>query len=155
LKPAGKRTRPGLAWVGHRALLEKHGIYDAMILGSGDDALAHAAYGRFDEFTKLLYLTPTQTNHYLNWARPFFDAVQGNTGYLKDDLFHYWHGAFADRQYVERQKTLLQFDFDPYLDVAIDDYGCFKWSSDKPELHAYLREYFVTRNEDGTSAGRA
>jgi len=154
--PGSKRWRqPGFAWAGHRGFLERYGIYDAIITGGGDVAFSHAAYGRFDEATSLLYLNPTQTNHYLNWARPFFDAVRGNVGYLKGDLFHYWHGTRPDRRYGKRHETLLQFDFDPNVDIAIDDYGCFKWSSDKPELHAYLRRFFVTRNEDGTWPARA
>jgi len=152
--PGSKRryraSAKGGAWAGHRGFLERYGIYDAIITGGGDLAFAHAAYGWLNEATSSLRLNPTQATHYLNWARPFFDAVRGNVGYLKGDLFHYWHGKFADRRYGERAETLLQFDFDPYVDIAIDEYGCFKWSSDKPELHAYLRRYFATTNEDGT-----
>jgi hypothetical protein len=150
--PRTRQYRPsarGGAWAGSRLLLERHGFYDAMILGGGDLAFVHAAYGRFDEVADLLHLNQKQMSHYMNWARPFFNEVRGNMGHLKGDILHYWHGTIADRRYGERHKKLLQFDFDPYVDIAIDENGCFRWSTDKPELHRCVREYFDSRNEDG------
>jgi hypothetical protein len=140
---------PGFAWAGHRSLLEKHGIYDGMILGSGDSAFAYAAYGRFGELPYRLKFNQARTNHYLDWARPFFDDVRGNVGHLKGDIFHYWHGDRAERRYVERDLGLAPFNFDPHVDIKIDDRGCFKWSTHKPELHDYVRNYWNLRKEDG------
>ena len=141
----------GGAWAGHRALLEKHGFYDANILGGGDLAFAHAAFGCFHDVANILHLTRTHTEHYLDWAQTFFDDVRGNIGYLKGDLFHYWHGSWVDRSYSERNKAFIRFEFDPYVDIEIDDCGGFRWSSCKPELHDYVRTYFDLRNEDGSS----
>ncbi len=36
---------PGFAWAARRSLIEKHGLYDAHILGSNDELFAHAATG--------------------------------------------------------------------------------------------------------------
>jgi hypothetical protein len=139
----------GGAWAGRRFLLERHGFYDALILGGGDLAFAYAAYGLFDGVVDQLHLNQRQMSHYMSWARPFYDEVRSNLGYLKGDILHYWHGTIADRRYGERAKNLLQFAFDPHVDIAIDENGLFRWSSDKPQLHRYVREYFVSRNEDG------
>src|SRR5712692_9448830 len=39
---------PGLAWAARRGILEEHGFYDAMIVGSGDTSMLHAMYGQFE-----------------------------------------------------------------------------------------------------------
>lgn len=36
---------PGFAWAAQRELIERHGLYDAEIVGGGDELLAHAAGG--------------------------------------------------------------------------------------------------------------
>ena len=147
-EPARQRTKHGLAWAGKRSLLEKHKFYDAMIVGGGDSAIAFAACGRFKEYTAATLMNLAQTNHYLQWARPFFDDVQANVGFIPGVLFHYWHGTFANRRHRQRHEGLAGFDFDPYADVAISENGCFVWSTDKPELHRYVRQYFELRNEN-------
>jgi hypothetical protein len=38
---------------------------------------------------------------------------------------------------------------DPSRDIAIGDSGAWVWSSDKPEMHAYVRDYFAGRREAG------
>jgi hypothetical protein len=144
----------GFAWAGRRAPLEKHGFYDATILGGGDLAFVHAAYGLFDDAIDVLHLTPRQATHYLDWARPFFTDVRGNVGHLKGDVFHYWHGSLSNRRYNERSKTLSQLDFDPFIDMQIDENGCFRWACDKPKLHNYVRHYFDSRDEDNDTLSR-
>jgi hypothetical protein len=118
----------GLAWAARRCLLEKHGFYDAAIIGGGDLAFVHAAYGWFDDAIKVHHLTSRQATHYLDWARPLFSDVRGNLGYLKGDLFHYWHGTLPNRRYGERSRILSQLDFDPYVDLEVEESGCFRWS---------------------------
>jgi hypothetical protein len=140
---------PGGAWAGHRSLLAKHGFYDAMILGGGDGAFVLAAYGRFDEVLKISKFNGLQALHYLRWARPFFNDAQGRVGFLSGDLFHYWHGDLANRQYGERYEALSKFDFDPFVDVRIDHQGCLAWSSEKTELHEFVKNYWNLRQEDG------
>ncbi|HVA17272.1 MAG TPA: hypothetical protein VMV59_06120 [Candidatus Dormibacteraeota bacterium] len=149
--PRTRRYRPsarGGAWAGRRALLEKHGFYDALILGGGDLAFVHAAYGRTDEAIEILCLNPRRSGHYLDWAKPFFSDVQGNLAHIKGDLFHYWHGALPNRRYAERNERLRQLDFDPYTDIELDEHGSFRWSCEKPALKQYVRHYFDSRDED-------
>ena len=41
------------------------------------------------------------------------------------------------------------FQFDPYEDIVLTEQGVWRWATDKPEMHAYLRENFALRREDG------
>jgi hypothetical protein len=144
-----RRLANGLAWASPRAVLETHGLYDACIVGSGDRAIFCAALGTFDYCTRGLLMNARQTTHYLAWARPYFATVRGRIGYIPGRAFHLWHGEVSDRQYGERERALQAFNFDPFSDIAGDDGGCWRWSSDKPALHTHVRRYFESRKEDG------
>jgi hypothetical protein len=147
--PLERRATAGLAWATPRAVLEKHGLYDACILGSGDRAILCAALGKFDYGKRAALMGARRAKHYLVWARPYFETVRGRVGYIKGRLFHLWHGDLKNRQYEERHRGLEEFDFDPFIDVALDHNGCWRWSSDKIKLHAFVKQYFESRNEDG------
>ena len=67
----------------------------------------------------------------------------------KTAVYHFWHGEMRDRGYPTRQSILQRFDFDPNRDIALDDNGCWRWNSDKPDLHDAVRAYFQDRKEDG------
>jgi hypothetical protein len=54
-----------------------------------------------------------------------------------------------NRRYRERHEGLRRLQFDPSLDVAVAGGGCWRWSSDKPAMHRYVRDYFGARDEDG------
>jgi hypothetical protein len=41
------------------------------------------------------------------------------------------------------------FSFDPFTDIEMDHNGCWRWSSNKQEMHDYIRRYFESRKEDG------
>jgi hypothetical protein len=145
--PLGIRS-PGHAWAIRRELIDRHGFYDACIIGGGDSALACAAYGVFPEVIRLNSMNTWQISHYINWAEAFHKSVQGNVGLVEGDLVHFWHGKPADRRWFQRHADLAFFDFDPATDIALDESGCWRWNSAKPALHDYVRGYFVSRNED-------
>jgi hypothetical protein len=139
----------GQAWASPRRVLEKHGFYDVCILGSGDRAFLCAAWGEFQAAADYMRMNPRRAEHYLSWARPYFATVCGEVGYIPGRLFHLWHGEFENRKYAARHDLLEAFEFDPERDIAIDSSGCWRWSSDKPEMHARVRHYFAERDEDG------
>ena len=139
----------GLAWAANRALLESHGFYDAMILGSGDRAMACAAYGRFNDAIESCHLNERRAAHYLAWAKPFYESVQANVGYLPGTLFHLWHGDLANRGYRERHIALAQLEFDPAVDIHVDENGAWAWTQNRPEIAALTQQYFKSRLEDG------
>ena len=94
-------------------------------------------------------MTPRGIDHYLEWAKPYFYSIRGRVGHIEGRLLHLWHGDLQDRAYGERGRLLQAFDFDPFLDIAIDDNGCWRWSSDKRAFHESVRRYFELRKEDG------
>ena len=69
--------------------------------------------------------------------------------YIPGRLFHLWHGELRNRRYGQRHRARELLDFDPGADIAIDRGGCWRWNSDKPDLHEYVRNYFAQRREDG------
>lgn len=147
--PLERQSTAGLAWASPRAVLERHGLYDGCILGTGDRAILCAALGKFAYGQRATLMNARQAEHYLRWARPYHDTVRGRVGCIEGRLFHLWHGKREDRRYEERQRGLEAFNFDPFTDIASDENGSWRWSSDKAALHAYVRRYFEARDEDG------
>lgn len=145
---SGKRAI-GFAWGARREVIEKIGVYDACIAGGGDRAFVCAAFGCFEAMVEAHSLSERRAEHYLAWAKPAFETLQGRVGFMDADLLHLWHGDLADRGTHERHRRLAEFGFDPYVDIAPDPAGCWRWSSPKTEMHAFLRSYFESRKEDG------
>jgi hypothetical protein len=147
--PPLKGSTCGLAWASRRDILAEHGLYDACIVGGGDKAILCAALGVFDDFAQTREMNPQRTEHYLAWAKPYFNRVGGRVGSVPGRVFHLWHGDLNNRRLLERNRLFAQFDFDPSSDIALDENGCWRWSSNKTEMHAFIRHYFESRKEDG------
>jgi hypothetical protein len=140
---------PGHAWAVRKELITRHRFYDFGIIGGGDEALACAAYGVFNEVIRLEYMNQRQLERYLSWAEPFHQSVQGNVVMVEGDLLHLWHGERSNRRWYERHSGLAPHQFDPFTDIACSDTGCWRWNTAKPALHEYVRGYFISRREDG------
>jgi len=138
----------GLAWAARRSVVERHGFYDACILGGGDKAMNAAAFGAFDQ-VRTLQMNPRQIEHYIDWAQPYAAEVRGCVGHVKGRICHLWHGELGHRSHRDRHVGLRRFGFDPFVDIALDRRQLWRWNSDKPAMHAYVREYFEARREDG------
>lgn len=67
-----RQTAWGLAWAARTSLLVRHGFYDALVIGSGDRAMACAAVGRLDNPIAIAKMNKHQKTHYLRWAEPFY-----------------------------------------------------------------------------------
>jgi hypothetical protein len=143
------RCTNGLAWGSSRRMMEAHGFYDARIVGSGDKSIACAAIGKPEYAEHAGLLNARQREHYRAWADPFFADTGGQVGYVEGRVFHLWHGDSRDRQYEQRHLNLMQFEFDPFIDIALDSTCVWRWNSCKPELHEFMRRYFNSRGEDG------
>ena len=144
-----KGQNDGLACAASKEILVRHGFYDARIVGGGGMGIIKAACGNFNEYVEERSFSPLQTDHYLEWAIPYFETVKGNISFVDCDIYHLWHGDLSNRQYSVRQQKLNEYDFDPYTDITVGDNGCLYWDSDKPELHQYVKDYFKRRKEDG------
>src|SRR5262245_29995402 len=140
----------GLAWAARKPLLARHGFYDALVVGSGDRALACAAYGRYDNPVTIARMNASQQAHYLQWAEPFYCDVQGNVGCVEGCLYHLWHGDIANRRYRERHELFSSYAFDPATDIVINGSGAYKWADHRRDLAEFCRSYFMSRLEDGS-----
>jgi hypothetical protein len=144
----------GFAWAARREVLDRHGFYDGCIIGGGDAACTGAVYGRPEAIIRRHTMNDQQRDRYMAWAEPFFQTVWAEVLSVDEPIFHLWHGALSDRRPRERHLGLGPFHFDPFQDVAIAASGAWRWNSDKPCLHRYVRDYFAARNEDGARSPR-
>ena len=145
----------GRAWAMHKDLVKRRGFYDRSIVGSGDLLFAAAVYGKTDTMIlhgdpKASLLNPRQVEHFSSWAHPFNQDMKrhGRPACLNETIYHLWHGSTANRRYVDRHVGLLRYDFNPDADLKISHGGAWEWSSDKPGMHAYVRDYLLGRDED-------
>lgn len=141
----------GLAWVARRELLDRDGFYDACILGSGNRAMISGAMGRPADAIHFLRMTPRWEAHYREWAEGHSRSVRANIGCMEGSLVHLWHGDLEHRRYQDRHTDFRTYGYDPSTDIAIDDHGCWRWNSEKPEMHAFVAQYFRERREDGAA----
>ena len=139
---------PGLAWAARKEILEEHGFYDAMIIGSGDSSIFHAMHGRFDHELGRRLLTKAHEEHYLMWARPYHRTVRGKVNNVAGRICHLYHGKFVNRRYRSRHDLLAELGFDPDLDLRIGANGAWHWARPRPDLEDFLRKYFLSRAED-------
>ena len=139
----------GLAWVSHRDMLERHGLYDAMICGGADRAMAYAALGRFEDTIDFARMNPAQAEHYRRWAEPFYETMQGRMDFLEGGLLHLWHGVPEDRRYYQRYIPFAEHAFDPEKDLIAGPQGHWILRPGCQELDRYLRSCFENRREDG------
>jgi hypothetical protein len=153
--PLTQGSTAGLAWAARRDLLARLGLYDACILGSTDRIMASAAIGEFDYGRDAIQMNARQLIHYRSWGESFFREIQGKVGYIDGRAFHLWHGTLENRRYRERHEGLRRYAFDPFTDIALDTTGCWRWNTEKPNMHAYIRRYFEERDEDGVGTPAA
>lgn len=137
----------GYAWAARRELLERHGLYDANVLGNGDLNIAHALFsGR--AHLRSERLSPAARAHLERWAEAIHRDARGSVTYVDGTVYHLWHGRKESRRYLDRLAVLIDHDYDPERDLTIDASGAYRWASAKPELHALCRDYFRQRRED-------
>ena len=139
----------GFAWAARKEILEKHGLYDAMIVGGGVRALAAAMYGEYETLVRVYQLNKARQEHYLRWARPYHHTINERIGYIGGRLYHLWHGEPKNRKYSERHRWFAGFDFDPFSDLMIGPNGAWQWARSRPDLEEFFLNYFINRAEDG------
>jgi hypothetical protein len=139
----------GLAWAARREFLVRHGLYDRAILGGGDVIHAHAFAADHDYIRGrgylARYLAPRERVAVGEWGRAVGDDTGGRMGWVPGRASHLFHGPWQFRQYDTRGQLLKDAGFDPVGDISPDDSGCWRWNTDKPDLHRRVVEYFAGR----------
>lgn len=141
----------GFAWAARREVLAEHGLYDACIAGSGDHMIAHAVCGdhRSICIDRIIGRNSAYRRSFEDWAMRIASATQGRLGYVPGTLLHLWHGDIINRRYVDRNRELEQFSFDPQQDLQLGPTGCWEWTARTPQLRDWAIRYFSSRREDG------
>ena len=145
----------GFAWAARRDVLAGRGLYDACIAGSGDHMMAHAFSGDWTSacVDRIIGAANRHRAYFADWCRAVYPRVRARVGFVPGAVLHLWHGEVADRRYVDRNRELAGFGFDPAVDIRIGESGCWEWANKKPKLHRWAAEYFGQRREDGDDNG--
>lgn len=139
-------TKPGYAWAARRSLLDRGGFFDSNIIGGGDVQMLAAWRGDSAGWMTRDWTTGRLADYH-DWASRQ-QVTRGRVGYIPGTITHLWHGSRDNRQYIERESILVENQFDPLVDLAIDVNGLWRWASDKPDLHQRVADYFQSRRED-------
>jgi hypothetical protein len=137
----------GFAWAARRSLLDRHGLYDANLLGTGDTDIAHAMFGNRD-YWGLRRLGSRARTHLDRWATPFAADVGGSVAHVDGVVTHLWHGSPHDRLYDRLLDVLAEFDPDRDLEVDPPS-GLYRWAAASDVLQEWSRGYFAERREEG------
>jgi hypothetical protein len=147
-----KHGHCGLAWAARKDVLDRHGFYDRRIDGGGDLTMAHAMFGNTENWRRTHwerdYLSSPLLEDVAQWGSALDTDVRRRIGYVPGRVFHLWHGDYRNRGYRERAQWLGKHAFDPAKDIAIDESGCWAWTSNKPELHRLLADLLTRQQED-------
>ena len=137
----------GFAWAARRELIERHGLYDANLLGNGDTDIAHALFGSTNYWGQQK-LGQSARSHLRRWAEPFTADVARSVGCVDGVVSHLWHGSPQHRLYDKPLDVLRNFD--PDCDLAVNPQtGLYEWSNASNELRSWSEHYFRARQEDG------
>lgn len=139
----------GLAWAATRDVLAE-GFFDLGIVGSGDSYHLIAWLNAWDD-PHVHRLPPHLRKQFLIWAWKVSQKVRGNVGYIKGKVLHLHHGSLKARNYLNRQKILINHNFCPDTDIIKDNNDLWAFSGNKPDLEKDIKTYFEQRALDEQS----
>ncbi len=146
-----KHGHSGYAWAARKDLIQKHGLYDRSIAGSGDHLMAHAMMGDLSSpcVTNSVGAANPFRDSFHAWAKPFHRDVRSKVGFVKGAVLHRWHGDRKKRNYYKRMVGLLARSYNPSLDVRVSSSGALEWTGHGTPLKRWMKDYFTRRQEDG------
>jgi len=139
--------RAGGAWACRRDILEKCGFFDGCIFGSNDGIMAYAVCG-VDKFSTFDFFSKPLTLKQSAWHKKAYSIFCGSCFYVDGILVHLWHGELDKRQYALREDIGRKYNFDPAVDIKMNEEGCYEWASDKIGMHQDICKYFLDRHEE-------
>lgn len=138
---------PGFAWAAKKeTFADLGGIYDRNIIGSGDTFLVDCYLNSWD-----IHGFSSKFNDHMKVAlMNYYERLKSKNltlDYVGVDISHLWHGSMKNRKYMDRHDIILQYDYDPLVDIDLQN-NVFEWSSDKNKMHEAIKQYFFNRQED-------
>lgn len=137
---------PGFAWAMTRKAYEKIGkLYDAGILGSGDNIMAFSFINKSNHYVNHKY-----SDDYNNSMLKFQEKSKSlRLGYVPGVIRHYYHGKKKNRNYVERTEVLAKYQYSPIQDIRYDKVGIIIPTNHfSEEFKEDIMNYFLERKED-------
>lgn len=140
-------SHPGFAMACRRSVWRSiGGLYNMLLLGSGDVATTVAVLGT-EVPTNQLYSTPLM-EHYNIWKAKVAEHTGNKYAAVKGIVWHDWHGEWKLRRYSERHK--VSADLDPDKHIELGSNGLLSWTKEAPKwMRNYALNYFANRCEDG------
>jgi len=142
------KMHPGFAWAARRELISKHGVPDFCLVGGNDRVFANAIYN-LEWAEEMSYFPMGLQRRIRAWKTGFAADVDARATWIDGTVYHLWHGEIVNRLYKARNIPLLNYNYDPAVDVKIGADGAWHWTTDKPGLHEEVRAYFHARRSDG------
>lgn len=140
-------SAPGFGWAGKLDTINAMGgIYDKNIVGSGDTFLTDVFLNSWEIHGYAEKFTNGMKTDMQNYVQNVLD-VKPKVDYIPVDIMHLYHGAVANRRYMERHEIIKKYDFDPSVDIQLVN-NVYEWSSNKTGMHEEIRQYFYDRKED-------
>lgn len=124
------------------------GLLQTACAGAGDHHMITACIGRAEEsFPKTVH--PNYRAMVLDWQARAKEAVKGSLGYVQGTILHQFHGPKKNRRYISRWSIITDNQYDPKRDIYFNTDGVMEINAvQNPKLHADIRRYFISRNED-------
>ena len=137
---------PGFAWAITRNAYEKiGGLYDKGVLGSGDNIMALAIISK-SEYCNNIEFHEDYNNSMLDFQNK---ASKLRLGYIPGIIRHHYHGSKINRQYTERWKILMKYNYSPNKDLTYDEKGILIPTNNfSKEFEEDIMNYFRERKED-------
>ena len=139
-------STPGFAWAARREVFSDIGIYDHNIIGSGDTFLVDCYFDSWAIHGYSQKFNSHMKNHMGAWRKKLM-AKAPKVNYLPVDICHLWHGNLKNRRYMDRHDIVLENNYDPKADIKLVN-NVYEWATDKPNMHAAIKQYFYDRKED-------
>lgn len=135
----------GFAWACTRKFYNSIGfIYDRGILGSGDFILSQS----FFNFVNVACSRDDELLEYKKDISKHYNKKDIKVGYIPTNIKHYFHGKKVNRQYADRNKILIKYNFDPNKHIKYDDSGIIIPTEMSKDFLDDIMRYFMSRNED-------
>jgi hypothetical protein len=138
---------PGYAWACTRKAYDKMGgLYEDAILGSADNIMALSLIQKGVQFG----INSESTDDYKRSVFNYQEKVKNfRVGYIPGVIRHFYHGSKKNRQYGDRWKILVKYEFSPIKHLTRNEEGILVPTEHcPPELLTEIYQYFKERNED-------
>ena len=136
-------SSPGFGWAANRSTFP-NGLYDRNIVGSGDTFMVDCMLDSWSIHGFATKFTQNMKSHMHGW-RATLPKIKYD--YIPQSIYHLWHGSLKNRAYMDRHDILLENDYDPMMDVTVQD-NVLEWCSPKDKMHTDIKQYFFNRKED-------